>query len=144
AVFINGILVTAPPNSFQPPFTVNSATQLTISSVPSDVISGKISVQSPGGLATSANVLTVTTPALPTVTGFAPTSGGSFSTVVITGTNFTGATAVLFNGTPANSFTVNSPTQVTATVPFNVTAGPISVVTPGGVGTSTGNFSSPV
>jgi hypothetical protein len=36
---------------------------------------------------------------------------------VINGTDFTGATAVSFNGTNATSFIVDSPTQITATVP---------------------------
>lgn len=40
------------------------------------------------------------------------TSGGT--TVVITGTNFTGATGVTFNGTSAASYTVDSATQITA------------------------------
>jgi hypothetical protein len=38
-------------------------------------------------------------------------------TVVITGTNFTGATAVRFGAVPATSFTVESATQITAISP---------------------------
>ena len=41
---------------------------------------------------------------------------GSGTSVVITGTNLTGATAVSFGGTAAQSFTVNSATQITAIV----------------------------
>ncbi len=44
-----------------------------------------------------------------------PTSGGT--TVIITGKNFTSATNVFFNNTPALHFTVNSPTQITAIAP---------------------------
>jgi PKD repeat protein len=78
----------------------------------------------------------------PTVSGFNPTSAcsGSGASVVITGTNFTGATAVKFNGTDASSFTENSATQITATLPPGATTGPISVTAPGGTGTSSSNF----
>ncbi len=79
--------------------------------------------------------------AAPTVTSFTPTSGPVGTSVNITGTNFTGATAVKFNGFSATSFTVTSSTQITgAIVPNNATTGPISVTTPSGTGTSTTNF----
>lgn len=81
---------------------------------------------------------TVVTP--PTISGFSPTSGcQSASGIVITGTNFTGATAVTFNGTTA-TYTVNSATQITATVPATATTGKIAVTTAGGTATSTGDF----
>jgi hypothetical protein len=60
--------------------------------------------------------------------------------VVITGSKFTGATAVTFNGTPVTSFTVDSPTQITAVVPAGATSGPISVTTPLGSATSATSF----
>ena len=43
--------------------------------------------------------------------------GGGGTSVTITGTNFTGATAVTFGGIAATSFTVNSATQITAVAP---------------------------
>jgi hypothetical protein len=58
-------------------------------------------------------------------------AGGT--TVTITGMNFTGATAVLFGGTAATSFSVSSDTQITATAPAGA-SGPvdITVTTPSG------------
>src|SRR5947209_12357407 len=58
----------------------------------------------------------------------------------ITGTNFTGATSVKFNGQSA-SFTVNSSTQITATVPNCSSSGTISVTTAGGTANSSTSFS---
>jgi hypothetical protein len=75
----------------------------------------------------------------PTITGFTPTSGPAGTSVAISGTNFTGATAVAFNGMSA-SFTVASDTAIEATVPAGATTGPLSVTTPGGTPTSTSNF----
>ena len=66
----------------------------------------------------------------PTITEFTPTSGSVGTSVAISGTNFTGATAVAFNGVSA-SFTVTSDTAIEATVPEGATTGPLSVTTPG-------------
>jgi alpha-tubulin suppressor-like RCC1 family protein len=71
----------------------------------------------------------------PTITGFAPVSGPVGTSVTITGAAFTGATAVTFNGAES-SHTVDSDTQITATVPAGATTGAIAVTTPGGTGAS--------
>jgi hypothetical protein len=119
-------------------FTVNSATQIT-AVVPSGAMTGKIGVTTPGGSASSSSNFTVTAAGSPTITSFTPTSGLIGTNVVITGTNFTGSTAVAFNGTSA-SFTVNNSTQITATVPPSATTGPITVTNPNGTGTSATDF----
>src|SRR5207248_691486 len=75
----------------------------------------------------------------PTIDGFDPTSGSPGTSVAITGTNLNGATAVKFHGTSA-TFSVTSPTAMTATVPAGATTGPIAVTTPGGVATSASDF----
>ncbi|MBN1689819.1 MAG: IPT/TIG domain-containing protein, partial [Dehalococcoidia bacterium] len=75
----------------------------------------------------------------PTITSFSPIAGNPGTTVVITGANFTGATAVAFGGVPASGFTVDSDTQITAIV-GNGLPGRITVTTPSGTGTSTGIF----
>ncbi len=75
--------------------------------------------------------------AQPTISGFAPASGAPGMSLVITGTNFTGATNVTIGGTTA-TYTVNSATQITATIPIT-TSGPVVVTTPSGNG-SRNNF----
>ncbi len=57
--------------------------------------------------------------ATPTVTSISPAAGPTAggTSVTITGTNFTGATAVKFGTTDADSYTVDSATQITATAP---------------------------
>jgi uncharacterized repeat protein (TIGR03803 family) len=56
-------------------------------------------------------------------------SGSAGNTVIILGNNLTGSTSVTFNGIAA-TFTVVSPTEITATVPTGATTGTIKVVTP--------------
>lgn len=77
---------------------------------------------------------------LPVLSGFSPASAcpGAIG-IVLTGTNFTGATVVTFNGVPA-SYIVNSATQITATVPYSATTGIVSVTAPAGTGNSSASF----
>lgn len=78
-------------------------------------------------------------PTIPTLVNFTPASGLVGGQVVLSGSNFTGASSVTFNGTAA-TYTVNSSTQITATVPVGATTGKLSVTTPGGVAESSFNF----
>lgn len=77
----------------------------------------------------------------PTISTFNPASAAAGTTVTINGTNFTGTTTVLMGGIPA-SYTVISPTQITAIAPSGP-SGSISVTTPGGTATITGYSSLP-
>jgi hypothetical protein len=103
--------------------------------VPAGATTGPISVTTPGGAALSASNFTVVQP----ITSFTPTSGRVGSSVTLSGTTFTGATSVRFNGVSA-SFTVSSDTAIQATVPTGATTGPLTVTTPGGTATSATNF----
>ncbi|HLP37437.1 FG-GAP-like repeat-containing protein [Lacibacter sp.] len=73
----------------------------------------------------------------PSILTFLPTSATAGTTVTITGSNFTNASAVSFGGVPATSFTVVSDTKITAIVPSG-NDGSVVVKTPGGVATLTG------
>jgi hypothetical protein len=119
--------------------TFGSATQIT-ATVPAGATTGPIAVANGDGTGTSASSFTVTPGAVPTITSFTPTSGVIGTVVTITGTNLTGATQVKFNTTVAPTFTVNSVTQITATVPATAVTGPIGVTTSTGTGTSSTNF----
>jgi hypothetical protein len=79
-----------------------------------------------------------TTPT-PSIASFSPESGTPGESIVITGTNFNGATAVSFNDTPA-VFTINSDTQITATVPATASKGAISISSASGTHQSTSFF----
>ncbi len=61
-----------------------------------------------------------------------PAQGPPGTTVKINGSGLTGTSAVQFSGVDAASFTVDSPTQVTAVVPNGARSESITVVTPGG------------
>jgi gliding motility-associated-like protein len=76
----------------------------------------------------------------PTISSFTPTSAISGSTITITGTGFTGVTAVTVGGTAVTSYTVVSSTSITAIV-GNTTNGTFQVTTPGGTATSSSSFS---
>jgi hypothetical protein len=84
-------------------------------------------------------IATVSALAAPTISSFTPASGAMGSSVVLTGSGFTGATAVKFNGATA-VYTVNSDTKITATVPTTGSTGPISVTAGGLTGTSASSF----
>ena len=116
-------------------FTVNSSTQIT--AIVGSGSTGKVTVTTPDGTATSTSDFTFYSS--PTTPSFSPAAGGTDTSVTITGTNFTGATAVGFGGTTASSFTVNSSTQITAIVGSGST-GKVTVTTPGGTATSTSDF----
>ncbi|MGO9601160.1 MAG: IPT/TIG domain-containing protein [Isosphaeraceae bacterium] len=80
-------------------------------------------------------IFTLTMPAAPSVASVDPISGLTTGgeSVTITGSNFTGATGVSFEGIASSTFTVNSDTSITAIAPAE-SAGTVdvTVVTPNG------------
>jgi hypothetical protein len=75
----------------------------------------------------------------PDLLGFAPATGLPGTLVTLRGHSLDQTTVVTFNGVPA-VFTVDSPYQVTVTVPPKAISGPIGLATPLGAITSTGTF----
>lgn len=80
--------------------------------------------------------------AAPAINSFSPGVGAAGTNVVLSGSGFTSASVVSFNGMNS-SFTVNSDTQITAIVPVGAMTGLLSVIAPGGLATSAGNFTVP-
>ncbi len=98
---------------------------------------GNVNVTTPGGTAVL-GVYSFFAP--PTVTAIAPMIAAAGSMITITGTGFIGTTQVQFGGLNATSFTVVSPTQITAIVPVGAPNAPVSVTTPGGMAASVASF----
>lgn len=107
--------------------------------VPLGATTGKITLTTPLGPATSASNFIVGSSTPPTISGFSPTSGAPGATVTINGDNFTGVNGVRFNGVAATFSFVNDG-RVTATVPSGATTGKITLTTPAGTATSSSNF----
>ena len=97
---------------------------------------GKITVLEPGGnLSTPQNYNVI-----PTISGFKPPSGPVGTQVVISGTSFKQTTTVTFGGVKATAFSIDSDSQVTATVPTGAKTGKIGITTKGGKATSKSSF----
>ena len=120
----------------QPAFSYSVVSASEIDAVvPATATTGTIRITTANGTATSPS-FTVDAAQIPTLASFTPTTLSSGASVTLTGTHFVGATQVQFNGLNAASFTVLSDTGIRATAPFGLTAGTISVTTPGGTATS--------
>jgi hypothetical protein len=95
-------------------FTIDSDSQIR-AIVPSGAMTGKIAVTNSSGTGFSANDFIVIV--APSILSFAPMSGLVGTEVTVTGSGFSGATQVDFNGLPASSFAVDSDSQIRADVP---------------------------
>lgn len=95
-----------------------------------------------GHFATQAFTLTVAAAAVPTITSISPNTGPTTggTTVIITGTNLTGATEVTFGGIAATINSVSA-TQIVATTPAgNAGTVNVAVTTPAGSVTAVARF----
>jgi len=116
-------------------FTLASDTYLT-ATVPDGAGTGPIRVTTPGGTLTSNKIFRVT----PQLLSFDPPNGPVGTQVTITGVSLTQTKGVGFGNRIPAQFTVNSDTQVTATVPQGAQTGKIGIETKGGIAISTGTF----
>ena len=135
AVSVGGTPVTS--------FAITNATTLTAVTPAHAAGPVTIAVTTPAGSVTSStNLFTYSDPA--TIAAVSPSTGTTAggTTIAITGTNFTGTTAVSLGGTPVKSFTITSATTITAVTAAAATAGPvtIAVTTPSGTVTSSTNL----
>ena len=80
------------------------------------------------------------TASCPTGVNLTPNSAVAGTTVNLTGSNLTGVTSVLFSNNVGASFTVVSDTQINATVPAGVVAGPLTLIKSGCNNVQTASF----
>jgi alpha-tubulin suppressor-like RCC1 family protein len=119
-------------------FTVNSPTSITATAPAESAGTVDIVVTTPAGTSVKSISDRYTFEGPPKVTKISPKSGPvtGQTTVVISGSEFTGATAVTFGSIPANKFTVNSSTSITASAPPQA-AGKVHITVTNVAGTST-------
>jgi outer membrane protein assembly factor BamB len=113
--------------------TLNSDSSIT-ATAPGGTGTVDVTVTTSGGTSAvnqPADQYTYTLPPAPTVTGVNPASGFNGTSVTVTGTSFTGATAVDFGANLA-TFSVNSDTSLTATAPGGTGTVDVTVTTSGG------------
>ncbi|MBI2947538.1 MAG: hypothetical protein HYY23_07820 [Verrucomicrobia bacterium] len=110
-----------------------------LATVPTNAVTGPITVVTASGNSTSTAVFTVTKRGAPLITAFSPISGEVGASVEIRGSDLIDVKAVQFNG--ANASFTNLPSGlVFAIVPTNAASGPITIATPLGTNTSSQSF----
>jgi hypothetical protein len=120
-------------------FVINSDSQISVLTPPSTSGTYDIQVVSAAGASalSSADRFTYNLASAPSVSSIGTSSGTTAggTSVTISGSNFTAAMQVLFGGTAASSFTVNSDTSITAVSP-PLPAGTVDVLVQTPSGTS--------
>jgi hypothetical protein len=128
SITIGGIAPTA--------VTVVSATSITATTPAHAAGAVSVVVTTPAGTGTGTNLFTYTASVsvLPTVTAVSPNTGppAGGTSVTITGTNFTSATAVMFGGAKAAFFTIVSTTSISARSPAGRGTVHVTVITAAG------------
>lgn len=113
-------------NGLSASFTNDSVNRIT-ATVPNGVTSGPVTVVTGEGTTVSAGTFYI----FPTITDFTPKSGPYGTTVVFTGINFSDVTNLTFSAVNM-SFTLDSPTQITATIPV-ASSGFLNFYNPAGI-----------
>ncbi|MBO9198650.1 MULTISPECIES: IPT/TIG domain-containing protein [Niastella] len=112
------------------PRTVSSSTSMTVT-VPSDG-AGLVTIYFGDGSLICSDAFTYQSP-VTNIASVTPGAGGPGTTVSINGSGFSQATAVTFGGVRAASYTVNSPSSITATLAGGA-LGNVAVTSPLGTG----------
>jgi len=115
---------------------VSSSSAAINTTVPVTATTGTVTVANQAG--TGTGPIFVVTGAIPAITALSASSGTPGQTITLTGSGFTGATAVTFPGAAAAaSFNVATDSSATAVVPnTNDAAGNITITTAGGTSTA--------
>ncbi len=125
-------------NGVSTPVISNTATAIKVL-VPRRATSGRISVTTPVGTATSAKAFVVKRSPVPKIANFSPRGGVPGTSVRIVGSGLLGATAVRFHGVKA-TITLDTASAIKVLVPAGARSGKLSVRTPGGTAFSKGRF----
>ncbi len=105
-------------------------------------VTGKVSVTTPSGIATSVANLVVILP--PTITGFTPASGPVGTLVTVSGTNLDSVISGTLNGTGVGTITHLTASSIRFAVPLGAApTGNITVTNAAGTATSAGTFTIP-
>jgi RHS repeat-associated protein len=125
------------PNPVTFNFTVITDTAMSVRVPAGTAGTVDVTVVTPGGTSatSAADRFTFATPPAPVVTGIGPPvgliAGGAYVTII--GSNFSGATAVSFGGTPSTYVSADSDNAITTRVPAHaVGMVDVTVTTPGG------------
>lgn len=125
--------------------TFGGAAAASFTVVDSNTITAVVGTGASGAVSVTANGLTFGLAGFyyvaraPAISGFTPVSSTYDGLVSISGSGFTGASAVWFGGTPALNFTVINDNTITAQVSTGST-GAITVAVPGDTAVSTSTF----
>jgi hypothetical protein len=129
-------------------YSVTNSTTIS-ATVDANAASGKITLM----FTESGSVITFVSPTsfsytppaptgVPTISGFTPTGGIGGTQIAITGTNFSGTTAVSIGGSPVDTFTIVDSTHINATTRAGSASGTIQITNATGSGVSSGTFTS--
>lgn len=124
-------------------YTFISDTEITATTPAGTAGLTSVVITTPCGSVTGSDAYNYTAPAttpVPIVSAISPTYGpvSTSTSIIITGSNLTGATAVTVGGTAVTSFTDISATEIVATTPASSTVGQVDVLvtTPNGTSSS--------
>ncbi|MEZ5173132.1 MAG: hypothetical protein R2850_06425 [Bacteroidia bacterium] len=104
---------------------------------PNTVYYYRVRAESASSTSANSNIISLTTTFIScgssvNISSFSPLTGPAGTHVTITGTGFSGATSVTFNGLAASSFTIESSTEIDAVVPVGANTGLVRVADSGG------------